>query len=302
MIKAQKLTKRYGNQVVLDCLDLEVQPGERVALLGLNGAGKTTLIRCLLGLVPFEGRLEVAGLDVARQGRSVREKVGYVPQRVPWLDGSLREAVEFFSRIRGIEAEAVQEQLERLGLDLGAHGLKAVRALSGGMLQKFLLALALASKVSLLLLDEPTANLDPPARRDLVEAIRSLNRQITVLLASHRLSDVRALADRIVVLHCGRVALDNQVAVLEESLERLSTLWIRPAPGAREALLGWLGSRGDLSLRGNGSAVAVRAAPDRRLELLGELADSEIAIESLWIERPGLEDLLDSIVRSGEGT
>jgi ABC-type multidrug transport system ATPase subunit len=221
MIRACNLTKRYGGQAVLDRLDLEVKRGERVALLGLNGAGKTTLIRCLLGLVPFEGRLEVAGFDVALEARAVRERVGYVPQRVPWLDGSLGEAVEFFSRLRGIEPGAVAGELNRLGLDYEAHRSKSVRALSGGMLQKVLLSLALASRVPLLLLDEPTANLDPPARRDFLEALGRVDREVTVVLASHRLSDVRAVADRIVVLHRGKVAFDGGVNALEDCMERL---------------------------------------------------------------------------------
>ncbi|GIW52082.1 MAG: ABC transporter ATP-binding protein [Gemmatimonadales bacterium] len=238
MIRARGLTKRYGAQAVLDRVDMEVKSGERVALLGLNGAGKTTLIRCLLGLVPFEGRLEVAGFDVARHGRAVRERVGYVPQRVPWLDGSLAEMVEFFSHLRGIDQSAVEAQLDRLGFDYAAHRLKAVRALSGGMLQKTLLALALASRAPLLLLDEPTANLDPPARRDFLAALKEVGRDVTIVLASHRLSDVRALADRIVVLHRGKVAFDGGVSALEDCMERL---W-----GLEDLLESILASAGEL--------------------------------------------------------
>ncbi len=221
IILARGLTKRYGEQVVLDRLDLEIQPGERVALLGLNGAGKTTLIRCLMGLVPFEGWLEVAGFELPRQGPAVRERVGYVPQRVPWLDGSLGEAVDFFARLRGIDPQAVQGELRTLGLEYSAHRDKPVRSLSGGMLQKTLLALTLASRVPLLLLDEPTANLDPPARRDFLNALGAIDSEVTIVLASHRLSDVRAVADRIVVLHRGRVAFDGEVSALEDCMQRL---------------------------------------------------------------------------------
>lgn len=221
IIQARSLTKRYGRQAVLDRLDLEIQAGERVALLGLNGAGKTTLIRCLLGLVPFDGWLKVAGFDVARESRAVRERVGYVPQRVPWLDGSLAEAVDFFARLRGIDPKAVEAELNRLGLEYGAHRAKPVRALSGGMLQKVLLALTLASRVPVLLLDEPTANLDPPARRDFLNALKGIDPEVTVVLASHRLSDVRAVADRIVVVHRGKVAFDGEVSALEDCMQQL---------------------------------------------------------------------------------
>ncbi len=240
IIEARGLTKGYGREVVLDRLDLEIKPGERVALLGLNGAGKTTLIRCLLGLVSFDGSLRVAGFDVSRQNRAVRERVGYVPQRVPWLDGSLAEAVEFFARLRGVSPQAVVTELSRLGLEYGAHQIKPVRALSGGMLQKVLLALALAARVPLLLLDEPTANLDPPARRDFLNALQGIDRGITIVLASHRLSDVRAVANRIVVLHRGKVAFDGGVSALEDCIQRL---W-----GLEELLESILASAGEAEL------------------------------------------------------
>jgi ABC-2 type transport system ATP-binding protein len=285
MIRARGLTKRYGEQAVLDRLDLDVQTGERIALLGLNGAGKTTFVRCALGLVPFEGDLKVLGFDAAKEGREIRTRTGYVPQRVPWFEGRLEEVVAFFARLRGVAPTAVEKELQRLGLDYAAHREKPVRALSGGMLQKVLLSLALASDVQLLLLDEPTANLDAPARRDFLEALRQVDRNVTIVLASHRLGDVRAIADRIVVLHRGRIAFDGSVARLEESLEQLSVLWLRPAAKTRERLLQELESLEGLSLRINGIAVGVGLEPGRRMEFLSHLALRGVEIDSFWSDR-----------------
>lgn len=216
MITARSLTKRYGEHVVLDSLDLDVPRGQRVALLGLNGAGKTTLLRCLLGLSRFEGSLTLDGLAAGSgsEGRSVRAQVGYVPQQPPRYDFRLSEFVDFFCRIRGCPTDGAERLLERLGLSLATDGGKKLRELSGGMLQKALLAVAMGSGAPVLLLDEPTASLDPSARRDFLDAVRSAPSDMTLLFASHRLDDVEALADRALILEAGRFAFDGTLEEL----------------------------------------------------------------------------------------
>ena len=219
MIRAVGLRKEFGPRAVLDGLDLAVGRGERVALLGLNGAGKTTLFRCLLGLVRYGGTLEVDGLEVARRGRDVRERIGYVPQRPPHFPGSLAELVRFFSSLRGFDIADVGRRMDALGLSLEEHADKPVRALSGGMLQKTLLALATAAPLPVLLFDEPTANLDARARRDFVASLRDIPRETTVLLSSHRLDDIRAVADRLLLLRGGRIVFDGDFDELGRSAD-----------------------------------------------------------------------------------
>ena len=211
MITARSLTKRYGKHVVLDDLDLDIPRGQRVALLGLNGAGKTTLLRCLLGLSDFEGSLTLDGAAAGDGpgGKAVRAKVGYVPQQPPRFDFRLIEFVEFFCRIRECPTDGAERFLEDLGLSLQADGGKRLSELSGGMLQKALLAIAMGSGAPVLLLDEPTASLDPSARRDFLEAVRTAPPDMTLLFASHRLDDVEALADRVIILDGGRFAFDG---------------------------------------------------------------------------------------------
>lgn len=233
MISARAVSKRFGDHVVLDEVTLGIGRGERVALLGLNGAGKTTFMRCLLGVLSFEGDLTVLGHDVRTNGLLARAALGYVPQRAPHFDGTLAEVLEFFSRLRGIAPPDVTTQLGALGLDLRAHATRPVRALSGGMLQKLLLALALAARVPVLLLDEPTANLDPHARKEFLRALAAVPRETTILLASHRLADVEAVADRVLVLHRGRLAFDG----------RLTDLWTE-SPSVDQLLEAALGLSG----------------------------------------------------------
>jgi len=302
MIRARALGKSFGSNHVLRHIDLTVGPGERVAVLGLNGAGKTTLMRCLLGLVSFEGALEVAGVDVRRAAREARGRLGYVPQRAPQFEGSLADVMTFFAALRGADPGHVEARLEQFDLSLSDHGDKPVRALSGGMLQKALLALALGEEVPLLLLDEPTANLDPRARQEFVRALRQVDRSTTVLLASHRLADVEALADRLVVLHQGRIVFDDSMAALRRRIGAVATLWVRVAPerrpGADERLRARLGITTVLS---NGAALGVRGDAAALAEVLHELRTGGIDVEDFWTEAPSLHELLEGALDAHQG-
>ncbi|HWP39066.1 MAG TPA: ABC transporter ATP-binding protein [Gemmatimonadales bacterium] len=298
MIRATALGKRYGEHVVLDGLSLTVEAGERVALLGTNGAGKTTLMRCLLGLTDFSGHLEIAGLDVRDHGREVRGRLGYVPQRAPHFEGTLAETVEFLARLRDLDPRMVADRLATLGFHLGDHAEKPVRALSGGMLQKVLLALALASDVPLLLLDEPTSNLDPATRKEFLRVLSAVSPETTVLLASHRLADVEAVAHRLVVLDQGRVAYDGELADLRDRLDGATTFWIVVAPDAREPARKHLAtSLGLQTVSANGAAIGVRAPARARAEVIVGLHEAGIPVQRCWTEQAALADLLGEMVR-----
>ena len=160
--------------------------------------------------------------------------MGYVPQRAPHFDGSLGDVVEFFSQLRDIDTVLTRQRLEEFGLPLEEHGEKATRELSGGMLQKALLALALAAQVPLLLLDEPTANLDARTRREFLRSLRQVQDDATILLATHRLGDVEAVAERLLVLHAGHIVFDGRMDELWKYVDADVTLWIRVSPELRE--------------------------------------------------------------------
>jgi ABC-2 type transport system ATP-binding protein len=230
MVRARKLTKRYGERTILDRLDFEIERGERVALLGSNGAGKTTLFRCLLGLVGFEGRLTVDGLDAGPAGRELRSMVAYVPQVPPVFDLTLAGFVELFAGLRGVPVSAVGEHLDTLGMSLEETGARPLRALSGGMTQKAYLGLALAGGSRVLLLDEPTASLDPESRHDLLRHLSGVGRDTTMILASHRLEEIESLADRVMVLASGTIAFDGSLGAVWSTTGVGTGLWPE-APG-----------------------------------------------------------------------
>jgi ABC-2 type transport system ATP-binding protein len=204
-ISAAGLSKRYGDTLALADLDLVVEPGEVFGYLGPNGAGKTTTIRLLLGLHrPSAGGSELFGIDAWRDPVGAHRRIAYVADE-PFLWPSLTaaETLEFLARVRGGTDVAYRDQLvERFQLDTS----KKVRALSKGNRQKVQLVAALSTRAELLILDEPTAGLDPlmeVAFRDTVHEAKQ--RGQSVFLSSHILSEVEALCDRIGILRAGRL-------------------------------------------------------------------------------------------------
>ncbi len=296
MIRASRLAKAFGANVVLDGLSLTVTAGERVALLGLNGTGKTTLFRCLLGQLPYDGELLIDGLDVLRDGRRVRSRIGYVPQRPPHFYGTLGELVAFFGGLRGLDLHAVERRMADLDLSLQENAAKSVSALSGGMLQKTLLALATAVDVPLLLLDEPTANLDPRARREFVRALERVSTDTTVFLSSHRLEDIRAVADRLLLLHRGRLVFDGTIDELEAKAGAGSTLWVRLSDDALERAATVFASDPRVAVHRNGSRIGLEASSSELPGLLAELGDLGVKVLDLRTEAPSLERLLAGFV------
>jgi ABC-2 type transport system ATP-binding protein len=213
-IRAEGLTKRYGETLALDSLDLSIEPGEVYGYLGPNGAGKTTTIRCLLGLHrPTRGRAELFGLDAWADPVQAHRRVAYVagePFLWPAMTGA--QTLEFLARLHGGTDRAYRDELvQRFDLDTG----KKVRALSKGNRQKVQLVAALATRADLLVLDEPTSGLDPlmeMAFRDCVTAAKQ--RGQAVFLSSHILSEVEAVCDRVGILKEGKLVDQGTLAEL----------------------------------------------------------------------------------------
>lgn len=205
VIRVENLSKNYGKVRALNGLDLEVAPGEVHGFLGPNGAGKTTTLRILLGLLrPTSGHAEVFGQDPAANAVQLHRRLAYVPGDVElWPNLTGGEAVDIFSRLRGdADRELVESLANRFDLDLSKKG----RTYSKGNRQKVALVAALASRVDLLLLDEPTAGLDPLMEAVFQECIHEAQETGTsVLLSSHILAQVEALADRVSIVRAGQV-------------------------------------------------------------------------------------------------
>lgn len=277
MITATNLSKRYGKTLALDQVSFTIQAGEAVALWGANGAGKTTTLRCLLGVQGFEGELMVNGLDVRRNGKAARAVVGYVPQEAAFYDLTVLETLHFYARLKKAAAARIPAALEQV--QLTGHAAKRVSMLSGGMKQRLALAVALLADPPILVLDEPTANLDVQAQRDFVHAIQSLNQAgKTIVFSSHRLDEVIALGSRVLVLADGRLTLDCQPHELAQKLglHRWLRIWV--AAQHHDDSLRVLNEQGYVFLP-NGHSVYVQVNLGAKIAPLRSLEQARIPVE-----------------------
>ncbi len=219
-IDVKGLTKRFGKKVAVDHVDIAIPEGEVWGFLGPNGSGKTTTIRMLCGLLRAdEGQGTCLGLDFRTQSEAIKRQVGYMTQKFSfWEDLSIRENLEFVARVYGVEApkQKVEATLERLGLTARQDQLAG--QLSGGWKQRMALAACMLHDPQLLLLDEPTAGVDPKARRDFWEEIHALSAQgLTVLVSTHYMDEAER-CDRIVYILNGKLVTRGSVAdVIAES-------------------------------------------------------------------------------------
>ena len=211
-IDVRGAVKRFGKVEALRGIDLVVPAGRRVALVGPNGSGKSTLIRALLGLIDCEGVVLLDGRSPYEDRVALAKKLAYVPQVAPALGASVQEVVAMVTLTRGLPAQDVARAGTQLGLDIDAVRKRPFRNLSGGMKQKLLLAIAFAARPSLLVMDEPTASLDAQARDRFFEVCAGLSPDVTVLLCSHRLEEIKQLAQHVVSMEDGRVVFDGPVA------------------------------------------------------------------------------------------
>ncbi len=238
-IELRQVKKRFGPTEVLRGIDLVVPAGRRMALIGPNGSGKSTLIRSLLGLVACEGQVLLDGCSPFSDRVAVARRLAYVPQVAPQLAASVQEVISLVALTRELPPEDVARVASRLGLDVQAIRARPFRALSGGMKQKLLLALALASRTRLLVLDEPTASLDARAREHFFQLCEEVAPNTTLVLCSHRLEELRHLADHVVALEEGRVAYEGR------AVDFLASQGLGVVGAARDSVApsGWLDIR-----------------------------------------------------------
>jgi Cu-processing system ATP-binding protein len=237
MIGYLAFTKDYGRQRAVDALSLEVAAGTVVALLGPNGSGKTTSIKAAAGLVfPTSGEVLLGEDRRPARDPEARRRLAFLPQRVSFPDTLTgREVVEFYRRLRGADADATSRALKFASLN-GASG-RVVSTYSGGMLQRLGLAVALLPPTDVLLLDEPTAALDPEGLSALYDLIEERRCEGTAtLFSSHQLGDVERLADRLAVLVNGRlVAFLSQREVADRMADR-GVMRVRLGPCGRDTV------------------------------------------------------------------
>lgn len=246
-VELERVTRRFGKLTALRAVTCNIPSGRRLALIGPNGSGKSTLNRILLGLLCYEGEVRLDGCSARADRLEVARRIAYVPQTAPNLGAPVRELVAALGRLRDVPSARVAGLAARLGLDLEAVARRPFRSLSGGMKQKLLLAQALSCDASLLVLDEPTGSLDAQSRERFFELFEELREDVTLILCSHRLEEVRQLVDHVLALHEGSVAYSGpaesflagfSTGVIEVRAERAAHGWL-DEHGFRPGAGGW---------------------------------------------------------------
>jgi Cu-processing system ATP-binding protein len=300
-IKARNVTKTYGDVTALDGLSLSVESGASFGLLGTNGAGKTTLFKLLVGhLRPDAGTVSVADRSVATAGPAVRNHVGYLPENAgfpPALTG--REVMEFHARMRGLPEETredrVAETLATVGLADAAD--RAVDGYSNGMNRRLGLATALLPRPEVLLLDEPTAGLDPRGVAMFHRIIEQLQREtaVTVVVSSHVLGEIERLCDEVAIIDEGTLRTRGTIAELRRDCGSDVTVHVRLADESdREEALGVAREYGTIARR-DGVKVELTCPQSNAVEVVGAL-EAAVDLDGFEVREPGLDAVFERAV------
>jgi len=305
-VELRGLTKRFGDTLALDGVDLVVRPGVVFGFLGRNGAGKTTAIRILSGLArPTAGTAHVLGHDVTHASDVVRSRIGFlpdVPGFYPWM--TAREYLAFAGKLFGIDAATVDDRATAL---LEMAGLASVDTRIGGfsrgMKQRLGIAQALINAPSLLMLDEPTSALDPIGRREVLEMVASLRGRTTVFFSTHILADVERVCDAVAILERGRIVASAGVAELTDRATANRLVVEVEDDGAASTVARSLAGRAwlkSIETAGRSVRVAVSDLAAAQREIPAAIGEAGVALRRFEIEEASLEDVFVELVGGQE--
>ncbi len=212
MIKITNVTKRFGSNISLDNIRCEFKKNESIALMGANGAGKTTLVRSIMGYYhPNDGEILINGLNPIKNRLDVLKHISFVPQLPPPIKLNIKELIEYVSVSAKIDKDFIKYYADEMKLDINSNLNKSFFKLSGGMKQKLLIAISLAKKSSIMIYDEPTANLDPKARDDFYRLLKENEDNKVLLFVTHRLEEVKELINRQIYMDLGKIVTDERL-------------------------------------------------------------------------------------------
>lgn len=250
MIEIKNLTKKFGQETILDNITFSVKKGEVLGFLGPNGAGKTTTMKIITGFwLADSGQVEVGGLDVSQDSLKIRKKIGYLPETVPLYDDMLAyEYLRFAGEIRGLKKQELKKRIKEV---IGTCGLKkvikkSVDELSKGYRQRLGLAQAIIHNPDVLILDEPTTGLDPNQIVEIRDLIKKIGQEKTVIFSTHILSEVSATCDRVIIINNGKIAGQGSPKDLAQKAGTKEIIYVK-IKGPKEEVLAKLKSMENVS-------------------------------------------------------
>lgn len=299
VIVTKDLTKKYGDFVAVDHLNLTVRKGEVFGLLGPNGAGKTTTILMILGLTePTSGSIRVLGFDPTRQPLTVKAHVGYLPDQVGFYDElTAYENLIYIAKLNGLPREEADRRIEAAlqKVNLSEMRDKAVSTFSRGMRQRLGVAEILIKQPQIIIMDEPTQGLDPEGAREFLDIIRTLRADgITILLSSHLLHQVQAVCDRVGLFHRGKMMLEGTVDELgRKVLGKAFRIYVETPDTTPEIVETLKQVPGAVNARvlNNATIIEVEATSDIRHEIARSLIAAGGQLRGLSMEAQSLDEI-----------
>ncbi|MEN8698239.1 ABC transporter ATP-binding protein [Bacillus infantis] len=298
LLKASDLVKRYGNTNAVKGINFHIEEGRCVSLLGPNGAGKTTTLKMLSGLLePTSGSIDFKG----GKAKDLRQFIGYLPQYPAffnWMSG--KEFLVFAGQLAKLnrkEAEKRSEELlERVGLTDAKK--RKIRGYSGGMKQRLGLAQALIHRPKLLILDEPVSALDPLGRREVLDMMREIKEETTILFSTHVLHDAEEISDDILIMHDGEIAVSGSLEsvmaeyrqpILQIEFESQAADWLKSIAG--------YGFVSEVSIQGNKASIVLNDMVNGKQTLLKDIVDRKLPIRKFEVSQTTLEDLFMKVMK-----
>ncbi|WP_339294481.1 ABC transporter ATP-binding protein [Paenibacillus sp. FSL W7-1279] len=291
------IIKRYGHQLVLDHVHLEIRQGEILGLLGPNGAGKTTLIHALSGLIGIDsGSIELFGERLSGPMLEVKRKIGLVTQDITvFEDLTAQENLAFFGGIYGLRGAELRRQitetLQFVGLTDQAH--KRPSKFSGGMKRRLNIACSIIHRPRLLIMDEPTVGIDPQSRNHILESVRELQKRgTTILYTTHYMEEVQSLASRVVIMDQGHVIAQGTIDELVKNIHHEEKIKLEVVELTEDLIdnIKQLDGVKHVVLNGTQIQIISRAGAGN-LDRILSLAKSAGGVLSIHAEKPTLEDV-----------
>jgi Cu-processing system ATP-binding protein len=298
VISLQAVSKQYGNETVLHDVNLRVQSGECIVLVGHNGAGKTSLLKLMLGLTrPSSGTVEVLGSNPAFSAAvAQRLALGYLPESVVFYEAMTgREVLAFYAQLKGSKSSECEKLLELVGL--GDAAKRRVGTYSKGMRQRLGLAQAMLGNPQLLFLDEPTTGLDPILRQHFYELIDGLQKEgATSIISSHALNEVEARASRFVILKAGVIVACGTLDELYQQATLPVRFKITVTPGEASSIAERMGSAVNIS-EVNNQSFSLSCFKDEKMPLIRHISSLGEVVQDMQIMPPRLDELYSHFMK-----
>ena len=299
LLKASDLVKRFGNTNAVKGINFHIEEGRCVSLLGPNGAGKTTTLKMLSGLLkPTSGSIDFKG----ERAKDLRQFIGFLPQYPAfynWMSG--KEFLVFAGQLAKMnlkEAEKRSEELlERVGLTNAKK--RKIGGYSGGMKQRLGLAQALIHRPKLLILDEPVSALDPLGRREVLDMMREIKEETTILFSTHVLHDAEEISDDILIMHAGEIVISGSLgSVMEEYRQPILQIEFESQAADWLKSIASYSFVSEVTIQGNKASIVLKDMVNGKQTLLKDIVDRKLPIRKFEISQTTLEDLFMKVVKA----